>query len=217
MPAGSLWRRSPADARPGVSEKPDTARPTGEAPRSGKARAEKPRTHPSRLGDTALLKLPGWRRGVFPFACAVVAATGGAMIVGEQPRPESGWPMVAIGLIAGGLFLFATGVLNRLQVRLDRDGMTVARLWTVRRYRWDEVSEFSMAGRGTGRNPKLAYVVFDADRGFAVMRALNRFLTGHTQILPIGLVFEDGSGDAIVIADVLNAWRERALKHVRRS
>ena len=74
-----------------------------------------------------------------------------------------------------------------------------------------------MAGRGTARNPKLAYVVFDADRGIAPVRAMNRFLTGHNQILPVGLVFEDGSGDAIVIADVLNAWRERALKHARKT
>ncbi|MFX4222412.1 MAG: hypothetical protein ACMVO3_16425 [Thalassobaculum sp.] len=200
-----------------MTDKTDKAKPSGDARRPEKARQGKPRTHPSRLGDSATLKLPGWRRGVFPFACAVVAATGGAMLVGEEPRPETGWPMVAIGFVAGGLFLVATNLLNRLQVRLDREGMTVARLWTVRRYGWDEVSEFSMAGRGTGRNPKLAYVVFDADRGFAVMRALNRFLTGHSQILPVGLVFEDGSGDAIIIAEVLNAWRERALKHARRS
>lgn len=195
----------------------ETAKPSSDGLRASKPRSDKPRTHPSRLGDSDTLKLPGWRRGVFPFACAVVVATGGALVVGEEPRPETGWAMIAIGFIAGGLFLAATNLLNRLQVRLDRDGMTVARLWSVRRYRWDEVSEFSMAGRGTGRNPKLAYVVFDADRGFAVMRALNRFLTGHSQILPVGLVFEDGSGDAIIIADVLNAWRERALKHTRRA
>lgn len=198
-------------------DKSKAEKPDAEKSRGGKPRAEKPRTHPSRLGDTATLKLPGWRRGVFPFACAVVAATGGALIVGEEPRPETGWAMVATGLIAGALFLAATNLLNRLQVHLDRDGLTVARLWSVRRYRWDEVSEFSMAGRGTARNPKLAYVVFDADRGIAPVRAMNRFLTGHNQILPVGLVFEDGSGDAIVIADVLNAWRERALKHARKT
>ncbi|MDF1790673.1 MAG: hypothetical protein P1U88_02135 [Thalassobaculaceae bacterium] len=182
-----------------------------------KAKAEKPRTHPSRLGDSATLKLPGWRRGVFPFACAVVAATGGALIVDDAPRPETGWAMVVTGLIAGALFLMATQVLNRLQVHLDREGMTVARLWSVRRYRWDEVSNISVAGRGTARGAKLSYVVFDAARGLALVRAMNRFLTGHNQILPVGLVFEDGSGDAIILADVLNAWRERALKHARKS
>lgn len=161
--------------------------------------------------------LPGWRRGVFPFACAVVAAAGGALIVGEEPRPESGWAMVAVGLVAGALFLLATQVFNRLQVRLDREGLTVARLWTVRRYAWDEVSEFHVAGRGTARGAKLAYVVFDADRGLGIMRAMNRFLTGHDHILPIGLVLEDGAGDAIVIAEVLNGWRARALKHGRKS
>jgi hypothetical protein len=179
--------------------------------------AENPRTHPSRLGDSATLKLPGWRRAVFPFACAVVAASGMAMIVGENPRPETGWPMIAIGVVAGVLFLVATNVLNRLQVHLDRDGMTVAKLWTVRRYRWDEVSAFAVSARGSARGAKLAYVVFDADRGLALKRAMNRFLTGHTQILPVGLVFEDGSGDAVVICDVLNAWRDRARKHARKS
>ena len=178
--------------------------------------AEKPRTHPARLGDSATLKLPGWRRGVFPFACAVVVASGIALLSGDEPRPDTGRAMIAVGIVAGALFLLATNVLNRLQVRLDRDGMTVAKLWTVRRYRWDEVSEFSVAGRGTSRGAKLSYVVFDAHRGTGLGRAMNRFLTGHTQILPVGLVFEDGSGDAIVVSDVLNAWRGRALKHARK-
>ncbi|SDF11225.1 MULTISPECIES: hypothetical protein [Thalassobaculum] len=178
--------------------------------------AEKPRTHPSRLGDSATLTLPGWRRGVFPLACAVVVASGFGLMSGEEPRLETGAAMVGIGIVAGALFLLATNVLNRLQVHLDRDGLTVAKLWTVRRYGWDEVSEFSVSGRGTARGAKLAYVVFDADRGTGIGRAMNRFLTGKTQILPVGLVFEDGSGDAIIIADVLNAWRERARKHAQR-
>ncbi len=161
------------------------------------------------------MMLPGWRRAVFPFACAVVAAAGGALIVGEEPRPETGAIMVAVGLVAGAAFLAATQLFARLQVRLDREGMTVARLWTVRRYGWDEVSVFEVAGRGTARGAKLAYVVFDADRGWPIARAMNRFLTGRGHILPIGLVLEDGSGDAIVIAEVLNAWRARALKHRR--
>lgn len=178
--------------------------------------AEKPRTHPSRLGDSATLTLPGWRRGVFPLACAVVVASGIGLMSGEEPRPETGWAMVGIGLVAGALFLAATNLLNRLQVHMDRDGLTVAKLWTVRRYRWDEVSEFSVSGRGTARGAKLAYVVFDAERGTGIGRAMNRFLTGKNQILPVGLVFEDGSGDAIIVADVLNAWRARAFKHAQR-
>jgi hypothetical protein len=178
--------------------------------------AEKPRTHPSRLGDSATLKLPGWRRGVFPLACAVVVASGIGLMSGEEPRTETGGAMVLIGLIAGALFLFATNALNRLQVHLDRDGLTVAKLLTVRRYGWHEVSEFTVSGRGVSRGAKLAYVVFDAERGTGIGRAMNRFLTGKNQILPVGLVFEDGSGDAIVVADVLNAWRTRALKHAPR-
>lgn len=177
--------------------------------------AEKPRTHPSRLGDSATLKLPGWRRGVFPLACAVVVASGIGLMSGEEPRLGTGGAMVGVGLVAGALFLAATNVLNRLQVHLDRDGLTVAKLWTVRRYRWAEVSEFTISGRGSARGAKLAYVVFDAERGTGLGRAMNRFLTGKSQILPVGLVFDDGSGDAIIIADVLNAWRARALKHAQ--
>jgi len=179
--------------------------------------AEKSRIHPSRLGDTATLALPGWRRGVFPFACAVVAVSGAALTVAEDPKPETGLLMTAIGIAAGALFLVATTFLGRLQVRLDREGMTVAKLWTVRRYRWDEVSDFAVSGRTTGSAARLAYVVFDADRGFALGRAMTRFLTGRGQVLPVGLVLEDGSGDAPVIAEVLNAWRDRALKHSRKS
>ena len=121
---------------------------------------------------------------------------------GEEPRTETGGAMVLIGLLAGALFLFATNALNRLQVHLDREGLTVAKLWTVRRYRWDEVSDFTVSGRGSARGAKLSYVVFNADRGTGIGRAMNRFLTGKTQILPVGLVFEDGSGDAIIVADV---------------
>lgn len=178
--------------------------------------ADKSRIHPKRLGDTCTLSLPSWRRSVFPIACAIVAASGGALLVRPEPRVEEGIAMVAVGLVSGALFLAAVHLFGRLQVRLDRDGMTVARLVTVRRYRWDEVSRFAMSARSPGRSAKLAYVAFDAERGLAFERAMNRLLTGHSQMLPIGLVLEDGSGDAAILTDLLNAWRDRALKHRRR-
>lgn len=185
------------------------------ADKSGKS--ENLQIDPKRLGDHCTFVLPGWRRAVFPFACASISAAGATLIVGDPPQPAVGWSLFALGLVTGVVFLIAVVFLKRLQVRLDRDGLTVARLLTTQRFTWDEVSEFSVAARSPGRSANLAYVVFDTEHPPGIMQGLNRFLAGRGQILPIGLVLEDGSGNAEVVAALLNAWRERALRIRRKA
>lgn len=173
--------------------------------------SEPPAINPKRLGEHCTFVLPTWRRAVFPIASGCVAAAGVTLMVGEQAKPMIGLGLIAVGVAAGGLFHLATQFLGRLQVHLDRQGMTVVRLWSTRRYRWGEVSDFSLIARSPGRSARLAYVAFNAEQGSRVSQMMNRLLTARSQVLPVGLVLEDGSGDAAVVVELLNAWRDRAL------
>ena len=168
--------------------------------------------NPARLGEEAELVLPGWRRAVFPAACLACVLGGFSLVQADPPQPVAGWTLSAMAGGAGVTFLAWVGIGRRLRVVLDRQGFTVIRLLSTRRYAWSEVSEFAIAGQSAGRGARLAYVVFNADRGTAFARWLNRFLTGRTQMMPVGLVLEDGTGDAVVVTALLNAWRDRALK-----
>ncbi len=172
---------------------------------------------PKRLGDRAELIVPAWRQAVFPLVCVGCVLGGFSLVQADPPQPTVGWTLSGLAGLCGVAFLARVQIGQRLKVILDREGFTIARLWTTRRYQWRDVSEFAIAGQSAGRSARLAYVVFNADQTSGFERWLTRFLTGRNQMLPVGLVLEDGSDDATTVVAVMNAWRDRALRIRRNS
>jgi len=154
---------------------------------------------------------PMWRSVVQAGLFFTIAVIGFSMILGQPPRPDIGWPVAALGVTLGLLLPGMATYGGRRRVDLYEEGFVVHSLFTTSRHRWSEVSDFTLATVLPGRGMRQAYVVYDVkgDRGLAIR--LNRFLTGRGWSLPIGLEPTDIPGNAVTIALVMNAWRQRAL------
>lgn len=154
---------------------------------------------------------PAWRAAVQGGLFLTAAALGLSMVLGLPPRPELGWPIAAIGLALGVAVPLATTVGGRRRVELFDEGFVVHSLIGSRQHRWSEVSEFQLASLLPGRGMRQTYVVYDAAGDDGALAALNRFLSGRSRSLPIGIEPVGLPGNAVTVAVTMNAWRRRAL------
>ena len=173
--------------------------------------ANEQQVDPKILLGIRLFRQPPWRSVVQAALFFTVAAIGFSMVLGKPPRPDLGWPIAALGVVLGVVLPSLSTFCGRRRVELFDEGFVVHSLFGTRRHRWSEVSDFTLATLLPGRGMRQAYVVYDAegDRGLAI--GFNRFLTGRGRSLPIGVEPTDIPGNAITVALVMNAWRQRAL------
>jgi hypothetical protein len=114
------------------------------------------------------------------------------------------WPGAAFFLL-GAVMLLVRAAKDDIGLRLGRDGFQARQVWNGRTIRWQDTSEFNVI-RASRAVPKL--IVFD---DAAVERSgtagLNKHFVGRNSSLgeTYGLTHE-------ALADLLNAWRKRALE-----
>jgi hypothetical protein len=140
-----------------------------------------------------------WRRGVF-----VLLASLAFLIIGS-------W-IVSIGSLGGWIFVgfFVVGIPTGLSmlfgsegVSLDRGGFEVRSLISRKRYRWTDVSKFSVV-----RMWDAHCIGFDdTARKRPLLDSVNRFAFGHSNWISNVLV----GGNMNKACALMNAFRERAL------
>lgn len=179
--------------------------------RQDQGTGEQPIADPAILLSLRTFRQPAWRALVQIGLFFTIAAAGLSLALGKPPKPEVGWPLAAFGVVLGIVVPWLTTFGGRRRVELFEDGFVVHGLFRTRRWRWTEVSDFTLATTLPGRGMRQTYVVFDAagDRG-ALIR-MHKFLSGRGHSLPIGLEPPEFPGNAVTVALTMNAWRERAL------
>lgn len=169
----------------------------------------------SRSAATMLVRYPGplelkAAKGKLLVFSLLSAGFGGVilwMLLHESLPPLKQlilWPGAAFFLF-GAVMLLVRAAKDGTSLRLGRDGFETQQVWNGRTIRWQDTSEFTVVSVSRAV-PKL--IVFD---DAAVERAgtmgLNRHFVGRNSSLgeTYGLTHE-------ALADLLNAWRKRALE-----
>ncbi|MEQ8817923.1 MAG: hypothetical protein RLO51_09240 [Thalassobaculum sp.] len=173
--------------------------------------SEVPQIDDSILLGMRSFRQPLWRALVQCALFLTIAGLGLSMVFGQPPRPDIGWPIAAVGLLAGILVPGLTTIGRRRRVELFDEGFVVHELFRTRHYRWSEVSDFGLATLLPGRGMRQTYVVYDARGDHGALVGFNRFLSGKGRSLPIGIEPADLPGNAVTVAYAMNAWRQRAL------
>lgn len=159
------------------------------------------------------MRVPVWR-AVTRALCFLSLAGAGVAIANVQvnPHPTFGYSMFAFFFAIAMLVSIGPMLFSRCEVEVAKDGFVVRYNFSTRAFRWDEVSEFTIATLTPGRGTRQTYVVFDRDGPVTAMDRFNRILSGKSDPLPMGLepAVPEG-GNAVRVAAVMNTWRERYL------
>lgn len=169
----------------------------------------------SRSASTLLARYPGplvlkAAKGKLLVFSFLSAAFGGVilwMLLHEALPPLKQlilWPGAGFFLL-GAVMLLVRAAKDDTALRLGRDGFETRQVWNGRTIRWQDTSEFTVVSVSRAV-PKL--IVFDdaaVERGGTA--GLNRHIVGRNSSLgeTYGLTHE-------TLADLLNAWRTRALE-----
>jgi hypothetical protein len=114
------------------------------------------------------------------------------------------WGWLPIGFFGLGALVFAALLCSDSGLTLDAEGFEMRTLFRRKRYRWKEVSEFSILEVQSS-----AQIMFDdltiLDHPFA---RITRFLLGRNSSIPIAII---GGGTLEEMCARLNAYREEAM------
>jgi hypothetical protein len=131
-------------------------------------------------------------------ALAIVAAT--IWVMSDHPRDP--WLWLGLIFFGQGVIAFAAMLLPGAGgLRLDPHGFETTRLFRHYRTRWQDVSEFKTF------NFRLTFVVYNNRTLTGWLPWLNVAIAGHNTAL--GPDYGFSAGD---LADLMNRWRERALR-----
>ncbi|MBL8552051.1 MAG: PH domain-containing protein [Hyphomonadaceae bacterium] len=145
------------------------------------------------------LKRPVAKTAFFLCVCAAFVATGVWMVIEGEP-----WGWLSIGFFGFGVIAFTAFLFGNMGLTLDAEGFEVRTLFRRKRYRWAEVSEFSIM-----HVQSTSEIMFDdlriMDRWFARM---TRFFLGRNSSIPGVLI----SGPVEEACATFNDARASALR-----